>query len=395
MTSPILASALLTGFAVLSQPGRERAHSAPSQPFIEEFDIAGDGDAVLVPVAVRGAQYLFEFDTGTYRVCYDSALRPLLGLVRESEVVLTPFARVRRELFEAPEATLGKLPLRLPPTEVTPLVTCIDLQRLRETAGSDLRGILGMSFLRRHAVRLDFDRGKLAFLKEVGPEAGARIPIRFTDERREVSARLPGLGEVMFQIDTGAIGSSGSMRSSTIRELERRNCVQRLPTALVVDTVGNSETRCARVSSFRLGEFEHSNLIFYEHSDHFPNVLGLGYWMRYVVTFDFPNRAVYLRPSKQFQHTDAVYSSRAADAGIALSRREGKAVVQKVIARSPASLAGLHAGDELLAVDGVVVYGHRLFSIFKRLYHADRVARLTVRRGSETFDLLVTMPKCP
>ncbi|HEX5470388.1 MAG TPA: aspartyl protease family protein, partial [Lacipirellulaceae bacterium] len=158
---------------------------------------------MLLPVNMHGARYFFEVDTGATRLCFDRSLRPMLGMVRESETIGTLGGPLRCELFEAPDALLGPLHLRLPPPGVTPLVACLDQEHRRLGSGHDVRGIIGTNFLRRHVVRIDFDRGKLSFLKAVGKEPGRPVPILFDEGKREVQARLPGMGDSMFLIDTG------------------------------------------------------------------------------------------------------------------------------------------------------------------------------------------------
>lgn len=384
---------ILTFFtAVVVHALRAPATAADRTLVVEEFDVCDDGDALFLPIELGGARYPFKVDTGATRVCYDRSLRPLLGLVRESEMLATLGGPVRCELFEAPNAGLGRLRLRLPAPAATPLVACLDQERERESSGLECRGILGTHFLRKHVVRIDFDRGKLAFLQAAGPDPGVRIPIVFDEGKREVVARLPGLGDSTFLIDTGLVGWSGCLRRKTARELERRKEARHVRTAWSADAAGESESRFLRVSKFEVAGFKHGDLIFSEHSQDLPNVLGLGYWMRYVVTFDFPDRAVYLKPSKWFGQPDVFYVGRAHDAGVGLGRRDGSVFVAAVVPESLAARGGLRPDDVLLALDGVNVAGERLLPICKRIYYAKQEIRFTVARATQRLDFTVKLP---
>jgi S1-C subfamily serine protease len=67
-----------------------------------------------------------------------------------------------------------------------------------------------------------------------------------------------------------------------------------------------------------------------------------------VVTFDFAQSAIYLRPGKQCQRKER-YNL----AGIGIIRSEGKTMVHRVDESGAAYRAGLNEGDEILDVDGL------------------------------------------
>ena len=73
----------------------------------------------------------------------------------------------------------------------------VDRRYIRKAAGRDIYGILGMDFLRKHVVRIDFDAGKMTFLKEVGSQPGQPVPVIWegdpeaTEPGRQAEKSLP------------------------------------------------------------------------------------------------------------------------------------------------------------------------------------------------------------
>ncbi len=88
-------------------------------------------------------------------------------------------------------------------------VISMDLKKAGETLGSaKFGGILGLDFLARHVVHIDFDRGELLFLKSVPEGAGDRVLMHENAEgRMEVSGFLTGGELARFVIDTGLSSS--------------------------------------------------------------------------------------------------------------------------------------------------------------------------------------------
>jgi predicted metalloprotease with PDZ domain len=73
--------------------------------------------------------------------------------------------------------------------------------------------------------------------------------------------------------------------------------------------------------------------------------------------------------------------------GIAVNRDGGREVIKSVISNSPADLAGIDPGDELLAIDGFKVSPDRLNELLQN-YRAGQEIYLTIFHG----DLLRTIP---
>ena len=252
----------------------------------------------------------------------------------------------------------------------------MDLSDLRRVTGYDIKGILGMDFLQHHVVRLDFDRGKLSFLTSPGPQAGSAVPIKFVQTRLpSITVKFGTKRREQALLDTGA-DSSGAIGRQLFDELRKSEELQVCGEALFSTASGVTRLQEAKVAGLKLGKFRHNSLFMAE-SDH--TLLGLGYLSRYVVTFDFPGRVMYLQQGARFAVLDKHDLS-----GLHLLRVDGKAVVHLVDPRSPAALAGLSSGDIIQEIDGEKAQPLDMYTIRRMLSLPGKQRQLIVQRGSES-----------
>jgi hypothetical protein len=147
---------------------------AEPQPGEVEFELAGPGGAALVvPVKINDAgPFRFVLDTGATMTCVEEALVKELSLPDAPGMVgigggLRSFGRMR--LVSLDSVALGDASVR-------GLQGCaIDLGSIQQ-AGIDVRGLLGLNFLKAYRVILDFPR------RTVRVERSADRP---ADESRE------------------------------------------------------------------------------------------------------------------------------------------------------------------------------------------------------------------
>jgi hypothetical protein len=184
---------------------------------IERFDATRDGVGhLLLPVTVHNKNFLFCLDTGAAGVLYDSSFRSILGKPKKTEKGITDAGNVELEHFNSPDASLGKLSLK-----TTSDVVIYDLSRMRKWSGVDFYGLIGMSFLKQHILRIDFDKGEVLFLKTPGRNPGRAFPLSFQHGVIHTEALIPGRsGKEIFAIDTGDdTNYSGSIRLDAFKSL--------------------------------------------------------------------------------------------------------------------------------------------------------------------------------
>src|SRR5262245_60175453 len=202
---------LISAGAASSQDLRPRADGAANR-VLEQFSVFGDGDALLVPVQIKGKKYLFVVDTGATSA-FDTSL--LLGTPLEITTVDTPTGISNVELYRPPEAAIGKM--RFPGRE---RVVGLDFAKWRQISGHPIFGIIGMDFLATRVLQIDFDAGNLLFLQSPGQDAGRAVPISIRDTRPYLVVQTLG-GSFEFLVDTGYVGGSGWVDRSLFDEAVR------------------------------------------------------------------------------------------------------------------------------------------------------------------------------
>jgi hypothetical protein len=276
---------------------------------IEEFDVARHGDILLLPVTIDGRKYEFMLDTGASWSCVDTTLRSLLDATGET-VALN--GRKSIPTYRLPRTHVGKSQL-----PVTGPAVCLDLEQFRGLTGHNIRGILGMTFLKDKVVRIDFDNGKLALLRSPPGQQDNSFAVSYSDGHLPMVKVEIGRGRtVSFKLDTGMRNSdSGNIEKPLFATLIGSGEATLTGSEVGSVTIeGEHWERLATVKECRLGAFQHADLAFCEGEQ---NILGLAYLARFRVTFDFPNDRIYLvkgtgfdRPRAENQLGAARVSSR-------------------------------------------------------------------------------------
>lgn len=360
-------------------PAADPPLTIPESLVRERFSVARGGDFLLVPVAIGGRDCTFLVDTGFTLTTLEASLLP--GRPRERLIARGPDGDGSIDLFDPPEARVGGSNLRQ-----LPVVGRLDLTAIREASGYPIDGILGMDFLGRHVVHIDFDRGELVLLRAVPGGAGEAVPLEPDDEMRPtVLARHAGFGPTRFAVDTGCNGlMCGSVTADLGRDLVRAGGFRAVSACPSVTVTGVSRGRILQGKELMLGGFAVRGPAFRECVQ--DNLLGLGFWSRFVVTFDFPGGAAYLRKGKNHDRPE-----RWPAAGLRYVRRNGAVVVETVDADGPAAAAGFRKGDVLVLVGGLNANESSFFELSGAMHAAERV-ECVVRRGQTEHRLTLSVP---
>ena len=363
------------GFPVLAAELEKRpAEGEKPVGVLAEFKIEKGGRDVLIPVRVQAQECLFVLDTGASHSVFDSSLRRFLDERIGVVEMRTAAEPVRLEQFDPPEAYVGKLDLR----EGGP-IGCLDLQLIRRVMGRDVRGILGMGFLKNYVVKIDFDAGKVQFCqgdRRRHPEWGNAVRLYDSGGKvrgvPHVKGNLAGVGNVKFVLDTGR-NVAGDLVAELFEKAMDTKALAEGPTATLA---GTRRERKTRISRLVLGGFEQRELIMDEGNQ---NLIGLGLLSRYVVTLDFPRMKMYLQKGQAFEKRDEMDMS-----GLHLWRIEGRTVVHSVDKSSPAEAAGIRPEDVVLEAgerSGAEMDLDDLRELLKS--GGGKEIRMTIRRGEE------------
>jgi hypothetical protein len=346
---------------------------------LEEFAFSREGGPIIVPVTIRGKSYPFIVDTGCTVSVLDESLRPMLGRAAESVDADTPIGRIEAVLVK-PSAFIRVGSLQLIAKNG---VIVHDFRRIREEHGVQMWGYLGMDFLAKHVVRIDFDKGRIAFLRSVKGTVGHRIPMMMTPSTHDipcVECRIPSeRAPQWFMVDTGAVGqTSGSLRGETFRRLEQSGKLRPAGHLKATTAAGTMDNSIGRLTSLSMGPFKLPGLYFSDGGDADEHRLDLGFWSRYQVTFDFPGKAVYLNKGRCYADPDGIDGS-----GLSILLHKGLAMVEVVAPNSPAAKAGIRKGDQVVSIAGRKAAGANLVVLRRLLWGEGRTVRLVVRRGEE------------
>ncbi len=346
---------------------------AKGNGIVDRFKIFNDGDALLVPVEVEGKAYLFLIETGSNKSAFDSTL--IKGTSQGIERFTTATDKKRLELFSTPHAQLGSHQLE---NELDSVVA-FDFANIREATGHEIYGVIGMNFLGKYVMRIDFDNGTVEFLTKL-PELAKSdvIPLRIDEHGMPyVAGRVEGWNDTEFMLDTGCITfDTGHLESRTCEYLQRLGLLDALGSQDFLGAAGKGISAIFQAKSFTLCGYQTRNPILSQSNG---DRLGLYYLSRFNVAFDFPNKKMYLSKSKAFEKPDGRNLS-----GMGIVCKEGKMLVGPVNADSPANKAGLREGDVLLSVGNLDATKARLFELAHAMAQPNpSVPVIAVREGKQ------------
>jgi hypothetical protein len=367
------ASLLLAAFTVTLLTAWSPGQDAKPRDVIEEFDVARDGDALILPGSVNGKPAQFLLDTGASGVMFDRTLLPSKAL--KSREVFTPSGTVQLDLFEPPTARVGTQDLVM-----SGPVVGSNLRKMRETSGYEITAILGMEFLAFHVVQIDFDHGKVVLRKTLPADVGTPFNlIRGKGGLPYIWATVDGWVQDTFVLDTGFVGTGcGNLSHGTFTGLTLGESMKVVHSTLALTLGGTKRVDVGRARRLTVGNVAIANPVF---SDSEYNMLDLGFLSRFVVTFDFPRRTMYLKQGRRFDEPDRWDRS-----GLHLIRTAGKTIVHSVDKDSPAAKAGVTAEDIVIAIGDRPANEASLFQLRNVLSSADKEICVAVRRGDERID---------
>jgi len=247
---------------------------------------AGRGNWLFVTLRLESGEALpFFVDTGTSVTLFDKSLEPKLGKRLGTGTFRNFSTKSKIGIYAAPKLYLGSTRLT-----TSRHVYSGDLKQLSRKAGRPVMGILGMDCLRHYCIQLDFEAGEMRFLDPDHIDAaglGTALPLTFSFPMCLPfihHSSLTGGKGISLLVDTGydvdGALALGPFRRETRKQRpgEEGNAVREDPEyAWFPNCVWNGET----YTHLLIGKGK--------------NLIGLRFLSRHLVTFDFPNRKMYLK----------------------------------------------------------------------------------------------------
>lgn len=341
----------------------------------------------FVDVVVNGADPIpFLLDTGAGATVIDLATATRLGLPLRGGVEARGAGESSVEASLLPNARVGVAGATL---EDIGLVA-MPLSDLAPKLGRPLHGVLGYDVLCRLVFEIDYAGSRLRVHDPTTfaySGAGCSIPIVIEGNHPHVEATIT-LGERVlrdrFLLDTGA-DLALALTSPFVRRHGLLDAIKDRLGRYGGGVGGEVENDLGRLDRIVFADFAFRRpLALLARSEKgalaSPDVAGIvgGQLLRrFSVVIDYPRLRLVLEPNGDyalpFEHDMA---------GLDLVTDEGGFVVERVVAGSPAELAGLAAGDRIVAVSGVLAKGLRLAAVRDAWEREGEIVSLTVERGA-------------
>ncbi|CAN5317620.1 hypothetical protein BH09BAC4_BH09BAC4_17810 [soil metagenome] len=275
-----------------------------------------------------------------------------------------------------------------------------DILKLSEYVGTPVHGIFGYEIFANFVVNIDFQRHEIMLMKankyKYRKGKGDRYPITIQDTKAYTDALSIFDGEKVTPLrvilDTGAGHALllDQARSLVAMPLPEKSIRAQLGRGLN----GVINGRLGRIQKVRFGRYELENIL-----ASFPDSMAFGMKLvdmperqgnvgcellrRFNVTFNYPEQYIVMKPIKRLMRESFEHDM----SGLEL-RARGESFrnyyVDKILENSPAEMAGLKEGDEVLFVNNSSTNNLSISDISKILQKGEgREVSILVRRNGQ------------
>ncbi len=232
--------------------------------------------------------------------------------------------------------------------------------------GEEIAGIIGFHLLSRFVVKIDYNSFELIMYNRSNyayEGDGVVMPIVLTYNLPLIVSAVyinnTTKFEGYFLVDTGA-RSDLIISSPTV---DKYNMINAVGNHYVLKTEVGSSGKKAKIMYGKIKELDFAEHKFTEvpvilsQAEHgvlsfsgIDGIIGNRILKRFNIIFDYPRSLIYLEPNANMSKKYNVNVS-----GFNIYFKNGKPIIKNVIDRSPATRAGLKNGDNIIAIEGIVV----------------------------------------
>ena len=338
-------------------------------------------NTILIRVGINGsASTWFVLDSGASACVVDSALAAKLGLKAEGEKQGTGAGKgtVKFSLLKVLTYNLPGVDVPIDESYV------IDLSGQPALLGRDIGGILGYSFLARYVVDVDFDARVLTiYMPDQYHANGESVPFRLVKHTPYIHAKVAVAGRP--PVDLEVLVDSGSQDAIDVDALGESP--ERLEVIGGVGLGQEFRTVLARADSVQIGSFVLPHPF---GATGGISLIGNEILRRFHLAFDYAHERIFLSPGQHFSDPFQLDAS-----GLDLRWNSGFVSfdVHDVGKDSPAWVAGIRPKDRLTAINGQIASAFRMEQVSQLLTEAGREVWLTVKQGTTTQVVKVTLRK--
>jgi membrane-associated protease RseP (regulator of RpoE activity) len=265
--------------------------------------------------------------------------------------------------------------------------------------GVDIKGMLGFTVFKRFVTQIDYGKHEMTLIEpdHFDPkDAGTPIPFVFNGDLPEVEGTFDGIPG-KFDIDTGSRAAltltSPFAKQHGLRAANPKGVV-------AVDgwgVGGSSRSYVMRGKALTLGLVKIPGIVtalsLQEKgsfaSPSYQGNIGGDILKRFVVTFDYANHVMYLKPLPQPIADLDTYDR----AGMWINAAKGGMAVMDVTAQGPAEQAGIVVGDVITAVNGKPATAIPVYELRRMLRDEapGTVVHFAIERGGQGREVAVTL----
>jgi hypothetical protein len=369
---------LICGLLLISTASIVAAADRKPIKSIAEFEVAPDGDFVMLPVIIEQREFRFLVCTGLSTTTIDRALCEELAL-KEIAAASDQHLRSGKPRYQL-NGRIGTQVLALPDG-----VETADYEPMRAGLDVNFHGELGMDFLRRYIVQIDFESGILRLCNSLPKGIGEGIKVVQPGQEHivpTVQLLVGGEKPQRFHISTGLAGSSLQIEKKLFDQWKDRGKAFALFDEREYSRFGSRMQETGRLESVQLGSFRPEGLIVCTGE---RNLVGLSFLSRFLVTFDFAAGKMYLKKGAQFDRADARFDMWETT----LERDEAAPVVATVKPGGPAARLGLRPRDRIESLNGVPAQRWSHWYVRQLLGRSDAVLTAEVTREGQRHKLQV------
>ncbi|HKZ11256.1 MAG TPA: aspartyl protease family protein [Rhodanobacteraceae bacterium] len=395
----------VTVTSVTFLPGQPVATYAPPASHIKDVAIANGATQTMFPFRllnnhiytdawVNGqGPLLFIVDTGGENILVPSTAK-VLGLKTEGAMAGTGVGSktVSVGLAKVKSLKVGKAAFK------DQIVYVMDFIP-NNVEGVDVEGMLGFTVFKRFVTRIDYGKHEITLIEpdHFDPkDAGTPIPFVFNGDLPEVEGTFDGI-RGKFDIDTGSRASltlTGPFaKQHGLRAANPKGVV-------AVDgwgVGGSSRSYVMRGRELAIGPLKIPGVVTAMSlqkkgsfaSPAYQGNIGGGVLKRFIVTFDYANHVMYLKPLPQPVADLDTYDR----AGMWINAAKGGMEVMDVTANGPAAKAGVKTGDVITQVNGKPATSTPVYELRRMLRDElpGTVVHFTTKRGGQMRELAVTL----
>ncbi len=258
-------------------------------------------------------------------------------------------------------------------------------------------GVIGADFISRVVTRIDYDHETLTF---TDPKAftysggGTAVPFVLAGNMPAVTMTIDGAYTGSFRVDVGSSSTVDLHHPFVARHQLAAKAAGRKLEVVGGGFGGTFTSTLTRMKTMTLGPYSWKDpMLSFSGaasgalaSEDYAGNIGNQILQRFVCTFDYEHRRLYLEPSARFHERD--HFSRA---GVQLARYGDAVKAMQVLPGSPAARAGLAQGDEVTSIDSKPVLNYTADDLQRLFEDGKAGARVTLQAVHEGTPKTITL----